>query len=196
MASARARSAAAAAAAAIEATAATSVNSSRHRDHVRALFTEATGLDEAACTELEVGVFNWSIDYAETRGITRNWRCAAFCHVYLDKARSMLANLDPTSYVGNARLLQRLRDGEFAPRDLASLPPERSCPERWKELLDAKLRRDEKVYEEKPEAMTDKFKCGKCKARKCTYREVQLRSADEPMTLLICCVNCGHRWKV
>lgn len=171
-------------------------NASPLRDRVRALFASSTGLEDAVCAELEVGTFNWSLDYSEAKGITRNWRNPLFVRVYIDKARSIVANLDPTSYINNTRLLQRLHDGEFAPRDLAAMQPMHTCPERWKDLLDAKLRRDEKIYEEKAEAMTDKFKCGKCKARKCTYREVQLRSADEPMTLLICCVNCGHRWKI
>jgi transcription elongation factor S-II len=31
-------------------------------------------------------------------------------------------------------------------------------------------------------AATDIFKCGRCKQRKCTYYQMQTRSADEPMT--------------
>lgn len=30
-------------------------------------------------------------------------------------------------------------------------------------------------------AVTDIFKCAKCKQRKCTYYQMQTRSADEPM---------------
>ena len=51
------------------------------------------------------------------------------------------------------------------------------------------------MYEEKEEAMTDQFKCGRCKSRKCTYYELQTRSADEGMTTFITCINCGNRWK-
>lgn len=184
------------AAAAAAADAADNANASKHRDALRAMLAEASGLSPEVCAEIEVGAFNWCLDYAAARSVPQNWRSAAFCRVYLDKARSLLANLDPASYVGNARLLQRLRDGEFDARSAAAMAPENSCPERWKPLLDAKVRRNEHIYEEKPEAMTDKFKCGRCKKRECTYREVQLRSADEPMTLLICCINCGHRWKI
>lgn len=38
------------------------------------------------------------------------------------------------------------------------------------------------------------FKCSKCGQRKCSYRQLQTRSADEPMTTFITCA-CGHRWK-
>ena len=68
-------------------------------------------------------------------------------------------------------------------------------PEHWKRLLDEKFKRETAIYEEKTEAMTDMFKCGRCKLRKCTYYELQTRSADEGMTIFITCVNCGNRWK-
>ena len=43
---------------------------------------------------------------------------------------------------------------------------------------------------------TDLYRCGKCQQRKCTYFEMQTRSADEPMTCFITCLNCGNRWKM
>jgi len=33
------------------------------------------------------------------------------------------------------------------------------------------------------QAETDAFQCSRCKQRKCTYRQQQTRSADEPMTV-------------
>ena len=51
-------------------------------------------------------------------------------------------------------------------------------------------------YEPKLEASTDDFKCWKCKSKKCTYYQLQTRSADEPMTTFVTCINCGKRWKM
>lgn len=45
-------------------------------------------------------------------------------------------------------------------------------------------------------AETDQFKCGRCKQRKCKYYQLQTRSADEPMTTFVTCINCNNRWKV
>ena len=42
---------------------------------------------------------------------------------------------------------------------------------------------------------TDMFTCGKCKAKECTYTQLQTRSADEPMTTFVYCMACGNRWK-
>lgn len=43
--------------------------------------------------------------------------------------------------------------------------------------------------------VTDMFKCGKCKKRRTTYYQMQTRSADEPMTTFVRCLECSHRWK-
>ena len=39
------------------------------------------------------------------------------------------------------------------------------------------------------------FKCGRCKSKKTTYYQMQTRSADEPMTTFVTCLECEKRWK-
>ena len=39
------------------------------------------------------------------------------------------------------------------------------------------------------------FKCRKCNETKCTTYQLQIASADEPMTTFICCKVCGYTWK-
>jgi transcription elongation factor S-II len=39
------------------------------------------------------------------------------------------------------------------------------------------------------------FTCRKCKGEKTTNYQMQTRSADEPMTVFIACLTCGHRWR-
>ena len=39
------------------------------------------------------------------------------------------------------------------------------------------------------------FRCGKCKSNRTTYYQMQTRSADEPMTIFIRCLNCGKDWR-
>ena len=39
------------------------------------------------------------------------------------------------------------------------------------------------------------FTCGRCKSTKTTSTQKQTRSADEPMTVFVLCLNCGKRWK-
>ena len=39
-------------------------------------------------------------------------------------------------------------------------------------------------------------KCGKCGSESVVAREMQLRSRDEPMDVLVTCVSCNNRWKL
>lgn len=146
--------------------------------------------------DIEKGIYNWCIDYSNDKGIVKNWSNHGFISLYISKVISIITNLDKNSYVNNNRFLDRLYTNEFKPEEVAYLKHENIFPEIWSKCLDVKMKHIETVFEEKPAAMTDKFRCGKCKKRDCSYREVQLRSADEPMTLFITCINCGNRWKI
>jgi transcription elongation factor S-II len=44
-------------------------------------------------------------------------------------------------------------------------------------------------------ANTTDFTCFKCKKNNCTYYQLQTRSADEPMTTFVTCVNCESHWR-
>lgn len=146
--------------------------------------------------DLEIGVFNWCLEEADRHRIVKSWKCTQFNLLYQDKCLNILSNLLP-SVIGNTRLLDRmLKDKEFLPHELAYMKPQNVFPERWETILDEKMKKDMNLLEAKPSAMTSEFKCGKCKKRECIYQEVQVRSADEPMTLFITCLNCGNKWKI
>jgi DNA-directed RNA polymerase subunit M/transcription elongation factor TFIIS len=144
---------------------------------------------------IERGIYNWCIDYATEKGIARSWKCDLFRKMYVDKVRSVALNLDGESYVGNVRLIHRLKDKEFLPSDLAAMDRHRVFPEVWQKTIESKMRRDAQLGENTVASMTDQFKCRKCKKRETIYYEVQTRSADEPMDLRIYCLNCGNRWR-
>lgn len=146
--------------------------------------------------DLEIGIYNWCIEYATQNDIPRNWKNYRFTQLYKDKAFSVYSNLKPDSYIGNTRLLERLKENEFEPHKIPFMSSENIFPERWRELMDVKMKKDMHIIEEKPAAMTSEFKCGKCKKRECIYQELQVRSADEPMTIFISCLNCGNKWRV
>lgn len=43
--------------------------------------------------------------------------------------------------------------------------------------------------------MEGMFECGRCKSKKTHYYQKQTRSADEPMTTFVTCLNCGKKWR-
>lgn len=116
---------------------------------------------------------------------------------YRTKAREICMNLNDTK---NPELKQSILNGELTTLQLVTLPfrelasqalkLERDASHKW-EMLE---RRSDNPFEHKIET-TDQWRCGKCKERKCTYYQMQTRSADEPMTTFVRCVNCGNRWR-
>lgn len=144
---------------------------------------------------IETGIFNNSIREADNRGILKKWENKHFRNLYLSKVMSIYSNLKTNSYIGNNELSEQLNNGQVKPYDIPFLQPSESFPSRWKEILDKKAKIDQCKYERRTEIATDTYKCGKCQQRQCTFFQLQTRSADEPMTTFVTCVNCGNRWK-
>lgn len=150
--------------------------------------------DREYMKDLERCIFNYSLQKSIERNIIPTWNIV-FKNIYLNKVISLYSNLSKNNYINNKRLMTRLKKREFTPEQLVNMTPQELFPEHWKELIDEKYRRDKILYETKKEAMTDQFKCSKCHSRETCYFEMQTRSADEPMTIFITCLNCGKRWK-
>ena len=151
-------------------------------------------IDENYIKLLEMEIFNYAIKDSIVRNIVPTWNFL-LKKIYVNKARSLYINLKPDSYVKNKRLFERMKKKEFTPKELVNMSTQELFPEHWKQLIDEKYRKNKVLYETKQEAMTDQFKCRKCKSRETCYYEMQTRSADEPMTIFITCLNCGNRWK-
>eukprot|EP00898_Chlorokybus_atmophyticus_P007461 jgi/Chlat1/7716/Chrsp66S07186 len=115
---------------------------------------------------------------------------------YKAKYRSISFNMkDPI----NPDLRRRLLAEVISPEELMDMSAEDMASDAKK--AENQSIRDKKLYDcqrgsiESTGATTDQFKCGKCGQRKCTYYQMQTRSADEPMTTYVTCVNCNNRWK-
>jgi transcription elongation factor S-II len=68
-------------------------------------------------------------------------------------------------------------------------------PDIWEEIIVKNSRKMELLSKDNNVQGTDMFKCGKCHKRNCTYFQMQTRSADEPMTTFVTCLECANRWK-
>jgi len=152
-------------------------------------------LNETEREDLERGIYNHSLSDAKKRNIRRVWENPEFQTLYEITARRTISNIDPKSYVGNGRLLDRLREGEFRPHDIPAMGFAELFPEKWGEMIEHAIKREAKMLEVDKSAATDMFRCSKCNKRECTYYEMQTRSADEPMTQFIRCLNCGKQWR-
>jgi len=145
--------------------------------------------------QLESSIYNGAIQQARRRNIVRSWTYPLFVHIYSMHAKHICANFNPNSYVGNKELFDRYKNNELAISDLAKMDIYELLPSRWKEQFDNRQVREKRQLEGNRSMATDIFLCTKCWKRECTYYEMQTRSADEPMTIFITCLNCGKHWR-
>ncbi|KAF9580045.1 RNA polymerase II elongation factor [Lunasporangiospora selenospora] len=113
---------------------------------------------------------------------------------YRHRIRTFFMNLRNKS---NPKLREAVVDGEVSVDDF--------CEYTIQDMASAEAKARDRAIElenmflakgaEEQQAETDMFRCGKCKGRKTRYYQMQTRSADEPMTTFVTCINCGNRWK-
>jgi hypothetical protein len=169
----------------------------KQRQHILQVLTTMLSeeCDKDELNELERGIYNASLNEAKTRQIPLTWEHETFRWIYGMVAKRAIANFSPDSYVGNKHLIQRWKDGEFTLDQIGGWTPYELKPTHWKDLKDQQLRREQRILEGNLAMATDRFRCSQCQKKMCSYYELQTRSADEPMTIFIRCLNCGKQWK-
>lgn len=145
--------------------------------------------------DLEMGIYNASLEEAKKKMVPLTWDHPTFKWVYMMISKRTASNFQPDSYVANKDLIERWKDGEFSLSSLGGWSPYDLKPSHWKDLKDQQFRRDKRISEGNLAMATDRFRCSQCKKKMCSYYELQTRSADEPMTIFISCLNCGKQWK-
>jgi len=138
---------------------------------------------------LEKGIYNYSIKEANTKKIVKKWENPHFSQLYLDRLRSIYINIK------NKDLLEQIKSGEITPQTLAFMTHQEMNPQQWHSLIEKKMKRDASKFNTNIQASTDMFTCKKCRSKRCTYYELQTRSADEPATIFVTCLDCGKHWK-
>lgn len=146
--------------------------------------------NEKISKNLERGIYNFAIQHSKEKSIVRKWENSAFAQIYIDRLRSIYRNLK-----SNPELATALQQFKFKAHTLAFMTHQEMCPERWKVLIQTKKIKEENIYAPKLDANTDNFTCRRCKSKRCSYYQLQTRSADEPMTTFVTCIECGNRWK-
>ena len=163
-------------------------NPEQFRLNIRGKLNEIL-LNEKHSSNLEKGIFNYALKEASSRKVVKKWDNQYFVQIYIDRLRSIYLNLK------NPEILEQIQTEAIQAHTVAFMTHQEMRPDKWKELIEEKAKRDANKFETNVEASTDTFTCRKCKQNKCTYYQMQTRSADEPSTTFVQCLNCGQRWK-
>jgi len=162
----------------------------KFRTNIRERLSDKIGQQyiKVACN-LEKAIFNYAIKEATQKKIIKKWENPYFKQLYVDRLRTIVNNLKYED------IIQQLQTGELKPQVFAFMTHQEMNPSRWSSLIQQKMKRDASKFNTNIQASTDMFTCKKCRSKKCTYYELQTRSADEPATIFITCLDCGKHWK-
>ena len=129
--------------------------------------------NEDITTNVETSIFNYAINESDRRKLIKKWDNPKFVEIYLNRFRSIYINLK------NKQFIEQIQKKEITGNMLEVLTHYEMDQERWSELIDKKVKREASKFNTNIQASTDMFTCRKCKSKKCTYYELQTRSADE-----------------
>lgn len=164
-------------------------NVSIFRDNVKKQLHKII-MDEKTAKNIEIGIYNYTIKEATMKNIVKKWENKYFMQLYVNRFRSVYTNIKT-----NEILLEKIKNGEISPKEFAKMTHQDFCPEHWKSLIEERDKKDIKKFVNNIQASTDMYTCKKCKSKRCTFFEAQIRSADEASTIFITCLDCGHNFK-
>lgn len=134
---------------------------------------------ESISNNIEDSIYVFSKKYAEDNN-------APFLleEIYKTKLDEILCIL---SGKNSKYLIEMIMNKKIDPKTIAFLKPEKLNPKQYSKVI-----KETKKKKIKENVGTDVYKCSKCKKKRCTVEEKQIRSGDEPATIFVTCLECGH----
>jgi transcription elongation factor S-II len=148
---------------------------------------------DTTCINLEKSILNYATDRAIFIGEEAAWDNHKYTNIYKHKFLQIQYNLKKSPV-----LKRWITEKKIKSRDVVDMRPE----DLWPDGPYAAARQD-RIHKEMRKAYLAQevknqegfFTCGRCKSKKTTYYQLQTRSADEPMTTFVSCLNCDRNWK-
>ncbi|MBA42378.1 MAG: hypothetical protein CMF62_00025 [Magnetococcales bacterium] len=167
------------------------VEPSKFRENVRKQINKYI-INKKRCLNIEKSIYNYTIVECNRKKIVKKWNNKYFVIIYRDKLKSVLFNLSNKEHT---EFKDDINKGIIKSSNVGFIDHHQIRPDIWNKLIKEKIDRDSHKYEIDKRLATSEFKCKKCKQRECSYYQLQTRSADEPMTTFVSCLNCGNNWK-
>lgn len=144
---------------------------------------------DTLCVNLEKSIFNHSVRKVKEPSWENEW----FSSVYKQKFLQIQFNIQ-----NSPTLKQKIIEKRTKTSDVVKMLPQHLWPNGPVDtLIEEKIVRDmrKEFLARENRNCEGFFTCNRCKKNKTTYYQLQTRSADEPMTTFVSCLNCGKNWK-
>ena len=142
------------------------------------------------CIKFEEAILHVVCEQAIKENIDVDWNNRVFWNMYRSKAISFYEHCRRSE---NTSCISKLESGEITYRQFAEMSAVDLCPSRWKDSIERIIESEKKLYSKNESAAIFMW-CSGCKQKtKCDYYQMQTRSADEPMTTFVTCLECDRR---
>ena len=143
--------------------------------------------------KIEKGLYNYCINFSNNNNIVKKWENPIFKKIYLSKGFRIYSNIVPNVYTKNVYLLKKILENKINPESVANMKFYELDPVKWKDIRLQITKFHNSMFKNEVK-ISDNIICWKCKQKKCSYYQLQTRSADEPMTVFVTCTECGNKW--
>lgn len=140
---------------------------------------------------MEKSVYNWAVRRSKLQNDPPSWDSPTFKDRYKLRYSSIMFNIKESEEFKENLLTEDVKSSMVGLMTSTGMQPSgkhATAIEEHEELEQKKLKAKNENFE-------GVFKCGKCKSKHTTYYQMQTRSADEPMTTFVTCLDCEKRWK-
>ena len=134
--------------------------------------------------QIETEILKYTKSKLKEKEFDQEWGNIKVRRIYCQKVRSLLFNIKHSK-----TLKELLNTNKVSPDKLLKLTHEDMMPERYEEINRQRIKKETTQYD-----FEGLYKCEKCKSKKTTYYQLQTRSADEPCTTYIQCLDCMNTW--
>ena len=158
---------------------------------------------------MERTIFNYTIQLCELKSIKCQWENYMFVSYYKHRAYTILYNIEnqvdkelyklikkDTNFNYDKVFVEKQIDKNYNTNRFGISNIEMQ-PSKWADIIE----KDRQRYNtDELEEVSDNglFNCKKCKSKKTTYTQAQLRGGDESMSILVKChePDCGHDFRI
>ena len=145
--------------------------------------TKFTSLvDKKRGINIEQSIYDFSIDYAKVQETPY-----LIEQIYESKADEILNILKDKEI----SLLKAIKEGVIDVTKIGFMKPTELNPDKYTQIFKRKKTEEDKKNNQ---ATSTVYTCKKCKANKCQVTQRQTRSADEPATTFVTCMECGYEF--
>lgn len=139
-------------------------------------------VDKKYGKQIEQSIYDFTIDYAMVHDTP--YLLEQIYESKVDEITNLLK--DKENY-----LLKAIKEGVINVLNIGFMKPAELNPDKYNHIINKKKKEEDNINNQ---ATSSIYTCKKCKKNRCQVTQRQTRSADEPATTFVKCVECSYEF--